>query len=42
MSADAITTAICADFLQFCGKKVIISAITETKEGKKGGFLRSS
>ena len=36
--ADAITTATCGDFLRFCEKKVMISAITETKRGQKGGF----
>ena len=40
--ADAITTATCGDFLRFCEKKVMISAITETKRGQKGGFLGSS
>ena len=35
---DAITTGISGDFLRFCEKKVMISAITETKRGQKGGF----
>ena len=39
---DAITTGISCDFLRFLSKKVMISAITETKRGEKAGFLWSS
>ena len=40
--ADAITTGISCDFLRLLSKKVMISAITETKSFEKGGFLWSS